>query len=742
MAYAEWNDAHPRKIYGDRMNDKTLRVMTLSQILEKIHSDDIAYYRKILKRFKQQSVITDRRQREMDPHSLARYIISSGDPMGNIRYMEYSVRYICNVASSYIIPMPLTILRNKFQGSSYARALNDAIDSCLLFKVTMDLEEYVVVPAEYRFIPKSPMKLSSQLTLDNALMDTGKVRLKEFLDSVNIKSLQSNSDVFLKGAVYSYVISEFDHILSQMPPEAREVYNQIADMYGVVSSGEILQLMAAHKERGDRIASGRNDRHVKGDSANGNLLGQFLFSFLLLSARSHNYGTDMAYIIPDELMSLLSMEKLSEIKAVTNLDVPETKDEDYSLVISVRNFLIASYYLELQGKRRTTDKLTSILSVNDESLTFLDSFCRHSNFIYGSNSTYHITQAGIDAMSDLSVIERINRRYISSALSGAMFRSEGSERNLAKVEDFLYNFLKSIAAAYSISDLRTLIKWNPENISTFRQKYLEDISQSYYWKGHGDIGGDIRKRVPDMADGKMLNSAVKHLVGLGVIRIVHEEGKDGEDVVMATLEDHTRQSADADSRKLKNYVAKNLTKPVVQSNFEVIVSPLEDFQLIKNLVYGCELISASTGMVFRITEKSLRFYANNLGDLNEFLAVLGKKSAHAIPENVSRTVRDIGSHWGEVTVRRCAGILVFRDDFLMKKAMSGRAFSKINTFEISHNVIGITDASDFEKIGKTLGDAGLLYRMEENASTGSDGMPTVRHRKRRRYREEWEDSLD
>ncbi|EQB71899.1 MAG: hypothetical protein AMDU1_APLC00016G0004 [Thermoplasmatales archaeon A-plasma] len=105
------------------MNNKILRVMTLSQILEKIHSDDIAYYRKILKRFKQQSVITDRGQREMDPHSLARYIISSGDPMGNIRYMEYSVRYICNVASSYIIPMPLTILRNKFQGSSYARAL-------------------------------------------------------------------------------------------------------------------------------------------------------------------------------------------------------------------------------------------------------------------------------------------------------------------------------------------------------------------------------------------------------------------------------------------------------------------------------------------------------------------------------------------------------------------------------------------------------------------------------------------
>ena len=740
--YDERNDAQPREIWGKRMNDKALRVMTLSQILEKIHSDDIAYYRRILKRFKQQSVIADRGQREMDPHSLARYIVSSGDPFGNIRIMDYSVRYICNVVSSYIIPMQLTTFRKKFQEASYARALNDAIDACLLFRISVDLEEYIVVPAEYRFIPRSSMKLSSQLTLDNALMDTGKVRLKEFLDSVKFTSLQSTSDVFLKGAVYSYVINEFDHILSQLQPEARRIYDQIVDLYGVVSSGEILQLMDAHQERDDSIARGRNDRHARHDSANGNLLGHFLSSFLLLTARSHNYGTDMAYVVPDELMLLLSMEKLSGLRPITNINVPRAKDEDYSLVISVRNFLIASYYLELHGKRRTTDKLTSILSINEETLTFLDSFCRHSNFIYGSNSTYHITQAGIDAMSDLSAIERINRKYISDALSRTMFRSESSERNLAQVESFLYNFLKSSATAYSIPDIKTLIKWNPENSSTFRQKFLEDISQIYYWKGRGDIGGDIRKRVLDMADGKMLNSAVKHLAGLGVIKIVHEESKDGTEVVMAAPEDNVGLSAGVDSRKLKNYMAKNITRPVVQSNFEVIVSPLEDFQLIKNMVYGCELISASTGMVFRMTEMSLRFYANNLGDLNEFLALLAEKSAHAIPENVSRTVRDIGSHSGEVTVRRCAGILVFRDNFLMRKAMSGRAFSKINIFEISDNVLGVTDASDFEKIGKTLGDAGLLYRMEENGATGSDRMPAGRHRKRRRYSEDWEDSLE
>lgn len=658
------------------MTNYAFRVLTLAQLLEKIHDDDISYYRKILRHFKHQLIITGKGKGEADPDSTARYIVSSGNPFGNIRYMDYSVRYICNVVASNIIPMPVSTAMKKFQGGAYARALNDAVESCLLFRITSDSQEFLVVPAEYRFMRDSPMRLSSHSTLDNALMDSGKTRLKEFLDSVDIRSVQSTDEVFLKAAVYSYVINGFEQMLSILAPTARKVCNIIMDQYGIVSSGEISQLITANDKNGEEYQGTSRRNRSRNDTEKDDVVWQLTYNFLLLTVKISSSGIDMAYIIPDEIMFLKSLDELSRVRAVTNTTFQETKGEDHSMAIGIRNFLIASYYLELQGKRRTADKLSSILSVSEEPLTFLDRFCRHSNFIYGSNSTYHITQSGIDAMSDLASIERNNRRYISTALADSMYSFESNDRDVLKVEGLVYNLLRSVGAAYRIPDLRTLIKWNPENINKFRQKFLEDITQHSYWKGSGDIGGDIMKRLLDMADLKSLNSAVKHLAGLGIVRIGHEPGGDGTEVVMVPAKDRTRSSIDVDARKLQDYVTRNRARPVVQSNFEVIVSPLEDFQTIRSLLYGAELISASTSMVFRITEKSLRFYANNLGDLNEFLSLLAEKSAHAIPENVSRTVRDMAAHSGEVTVRGCSGILVFRDSILMKKVTSSRIFSK------------------------------------------------------------------
>ena len=724
------------------MTDYAFRVLTLAQILEKIHDDDISYYRNILRHFKHQFIITGKGKDEADPDSTARYIVSSGNPFGNIRYMDYSVRYICNVVASNIMPMPVSTAMRKFQGGTYARALNDAVESCLLFRITSDSEEFLVVPAEYRFMRDSIMRLSSHSTLDNALMDSGKTRLKEFLDSVDIRSVPSTDEVFLKAAVYSHVINGFEQMLSILTPTARKVYNNIMDQYGIVSSGEISQLITANDKKGEENRGTSQRSGSRNDAEKGDVIWQLTYNFILLTVKTSSSGIDMAYIIPDEIMFLKSMEERSRVSAVSNMTYQETRDEDYSMAIGLRNFLIASYYLELQGKRRTADKLSSILSVSEESLTFLDRFCRHSNFIFGSNSTYHITQAGIDAMSDLASIERNNKRYISTALAESMYSVESNDRYLLKVEGLVYDLLRSAGAAYRIPDLRTLIKWNPEIINKFRQEFLEDITHHSYWKGSGDIGGDIRKRLLDMADLKRLNSALKHLAGLGVVRIGHEPGENGNEVVFVPAKDRAKSSTDVDAGRLQDYVARNRARPVVQSNFEVIVSPLEDFHTVRSLLYGAELISASTSMAFRITEKSLRFYANNLGDLNEFLSLLAEKSAHAIPENVSRTFRDMAAHSGEVTVRGCSGILVFRNSILLKKMMSNRTFSKINTFPISENVFGITDASDFQKIGKTLGDAGILYRVEEGGSSGKERVSARRYRKKRRYSEGWEDSLD
>lgn len=266
--------------------------------------------------------------------------------------------------------------------------------------------------------------------------------------------------------------------------------------------------------------------------------------------------------------------------------------------------------------------------------------------------------------------------------------------------------------AFYISDLLGLVKWNPNNISKFRDSFIDEIARDFYWKRR-DCSENIGRKVFDYADPKVLNSAIRHLAGLGVAKISHDSGNGGE-TIMVTREDREFLHGDVETRKIRSYVAANKTSPVVLSNFEVILSPPEDFGFVKNLIYGSEPISASTNLVYRIAEKSLRYYANNLGDINGFPAVLAEKSAHGILDNVSRTIRDIAAHMGEVTVRSCAGILVFKDSILMRKATDSRLLSRVDSFPISDTALGMTNNDDFVKIRKILGNAGFLYGVHES----------------------------
>ena len=68
---------------------------------------------------------------------------------------------------------------------------------------------------------------------------------------------------------------------------------------------------------------------------------------------------------------------------------------------------------------------------------------------------------------------------------------------------------------------------------------------------------------------------------------------------------------------------------------------------------------------------------------------------------------------GEITVRKCAGILVFKDSILMKMAENKRSFSKMDMFRITDNVMGIVNSEDFGKIGKLLDNIGFLYKIHE-----------------------------
>ena len=49
----------------------------------------------------------------------------------------------------------------------------------------------------------------------------------------------------------------------------------------------------------------------------------------------------------------------------------------------------------------------------------------------------------------------------------------------------------------------------------------------------------------------------------------------------------------------------------------------------------------------------------------------------------------------------------------MKRAETNRVISKLNTFRIADNVMGIVNSEDFEKIGKTLDNAGFLYSIHK-----------------------------
>ncbi len=711
--------------------------MILQEILDNIYNNDTDYYKRILKHFGRQAVIDNGQFSDMGPEELAKFIISNGNLFGKEKYENYEKRQFTAIVSAYNFPITVDYALKIISRSESKWAMESALESCLVFKVKLDGDEYVVVPAEYKFIMNSRLRSPRQFSLDNVISGQSKERLKEFIRDHKIESVITTNEVFLKAAVYKYVINDFRTILSKFPEDIVKLYEQIADLHFIVSVDEFLSMIG--NNAGNKIPNhgGKIPKTGDGRLEENSIVTNLAKNFLLLRVRIHNTGFDRAYAIPDEIMIAMAWDKLLKIKPVEEVLIPE-KEEDHSMVISVRNFLIASYYLELHNKRRTPDKLTSILSIDEGHLRFLDSFCRHSNYIFGSSSTYNLSRSALEAMEDVARIENDIQRYVSSALSNSFYGVDDEDRDVVRVEQEVYNILRATGNAYYISDILKHLKWNPDLIRNYMERFMNYLTEASYLKIEDDTK-EARGRIFDYSDEKLLDSAIGNLARLGVVRIGHDQGSGLEFAMISPTRSEATHDK-ADKRKTRDRMAGKIQKPVVQSNFEVIVSPLEDFSLMKNMIYGCDLVSASTNIVFKISEKSLRFYANNFADLNGFLLLLSQNSAHKIPDNVARTVQDLAMHTGEVTVRKCAGILVFKDAALMKKAMSNRSLSRIKSFAISDTVIGIINDDDFLKIGRYLEDAGFLYKVDQHPHSDESENVTRRRRKRRRYYDDSDDS--
>ena len=702
----------PEKNSSDKNKQKISeiqRMFTLSQILEKIAKDDPDYYRKILKNFRYQAVIDNDESNEMNHEKLAMQIFVSGRLFNNKKYIDYSEIQFANMFASILTPIPVESARKYYPYSSFSWIMNDFLDKNLIFKIIYDSTEYLVLPAEYRFMNNTHFRMSSEFLLENSIRKIGKTDLTKFFEIKGEQFPKSTSEIILKAKAYSQIICGFENILSKMPNEAKVLFDLIINSNGIVSIEEGIHMAKIADSENSRKNGDMNRNTKYDDSAASRLMDYLLFNFLVLTVKRNPSGAFVAYLIPEELIVIYANNKLSSVGKVKHVFIPDKITDQYSNMMKIRNFLFASYYLETHDQRRTTERLANMLSMDQENLALMDKFCRHLNYIYGSKSTYRITKSGMEGLENMEKISKDFINHLPTFLQSGNWNESVENSPISKTEIRVFDVLKSSKSAYSIQDICSLVKWNLKNIIGFRNDFLGEVSVRQYSK---DRRKYIRETIFDPSNTGMVNTAIKHLIELGVVLTGHAK-ENGENIVMmpmGELKPHTENSNLEDIRK---FVASKKTGMVVQSNYEVIVSPFEEFSILNDLMQGCELLTASTNIVLRITEKSLRFYSNNVGDLKIFLSTIGNASVHGVPETVTRTINDIAAHTGEITISKCVGILVFKDPVLMKRAETNRVISKLNTIRIADNVMGIVNSEDFEKIGKTLDNAGFLYSVHK-----------------------------
>ncbi len=687
-----------------------LRAISLSHILGKIEEEDPDYYKRILTIFRVQTFIDLPRNSIPDHESLAARIIHNSDLFKSYNYFDYSFRQFGNRMATIITPIPVEIANGMFSDNSFSRILKDSLSKNLIFKAKFDSVECYVLPVEYRFMDKTIFGLSIEFSLEKILKGKGKSELENFLGRMETHLPKNSSGIVVKSAAYSYIINGFEDMLSKTSEEKRSLFNFIMNSNGIASIDEI-QDTAGRLLYKNGAKDGNNGGKSKANTPEiARLIESLERDFLISLVKDSYSGESVAYSIPAELAAMYSTSMLSSVKKISKGLVPNAGNNQSSILEKIINFMLASYYLEVHGFRRTTEKLTAALSIDQVNLALIDKLCRQFGYISGSNSTYNITKVGIKAFQNPERIRDDIKNYMPSLSKTPNWSFSGENGQVLEVAIRIYRILMSDRVAYSTKDINTMVKWDPENMNEFSRRFLYSISLRSVRYRNEDNQSDPRKLIFDPSNGSNVAAAIKYLAELGVILTGHA-GESHDEVVMASEYFELTRNDKSKEKNYEKFIDSSKHGMILQSNYEIIVSPFEKFDTLRTLIYGCELVSASTRVIFRITDKNLRFYNNNIGDLKEFTSVIEKRSVHGIPENVARTINDIAAHSGEITVRNCAGILVFKDSILMKMAETKRSFSKIDTFRITDNVMGIVNSEDFVKIGKVLDNTGFLYKI-------------------------------
>ena len=518
--------------------------------------------------------------------------------------------------------------------------------------------------------------------------------------------LRSGLMVIIKAAIFDATLRNALKYYKNLDPALRRIFQSVIRKNGVVSVDELRDMVKERDSPPQKSSVVKNQEMTSRENESNIIM--TLLERNLLSQYRDGYGEIIrCYSVPDEIFYAILAEETPVMTTVADSSYSKPSGK-FSFVLKLRSYLLLSYYLQLHGMRRTSDKKARILAYTSNEVDIMERFSRRNGLISGAATTYELTENGISCLKDPAALFEKSLEYLSHKI--VPDRNYGANNSETRYWEAIFDLVSSLDGLIAIDDLQKIMSRHPAILNDYRNRFFLSFADRPYWSSYSMSGKEIRDRLLDPTNEETLMEIIEELEFFGFAKIYAENG--GQRLLLGggSLLDLGGDYRNLELDLMAELESRKRT-PLIQSDFEVICSVSDDFGFLEELIYGMEVERLSDITVFRITDGSLKFYMNNRGSLANFVKALERSSHSKIPPNVNQLIDDIASHSDEVEVRECSGVLFARDRLTMERMQMTREIKDLEKFIVADNAIAIVNHEDFQKIQKSLCKAGFIYKV-------------------------------
>lgn len=588
--------------------------------------------------------------------------------------------------------------------------IQEAVDHFLLFPVHIEGHTLLAFPIEYRFIDGFIPMGNSVLSLAHNLQNATRDHLRKRESQLGLRIQKGADPVIIKAAIFDATLRNALKYYKKLDPALGKIFRSVIEKNGVVSSDELREIVRENDSVLQK-SSIVNNREMTSGEHESNIIMKLLERNLLSQYRD-GYGEIIhCYSVPDEIFYAILAEETPVMTTVAGSSYPKPS-EKFSFMLKLRSYLLLSYYLQLHGARRTMDKKARFLAYTSKEIDIMERFSRKNGLISGAATTYELTKNGISCLKDPTALFEKFLEYLSHKI--VPDQNYGANNSETRYWEAIFDLVSGLGELIAIDDLQKIMSRHPAILNDYRNGFFRSFADRPYWSSYSMSGKEIRNRLLDPTNEETLMEIIEELEFFGFAKIYSENG--GQRLLLGggSLFDLGGDYRNVKSEMMTELESRKRT-PLIQSDFEVICSVSDDFGFLEELIYGTEVERLSDITVFRITDGSLKFYMNNRGPLANFVKALERISHSKIPPNVNQLIDDIASHSDEVEVRECSGVLFARDRLTMERMQMTREIKDLEKFIVADNAIAIVNYEDFQKIQKSLGKAGFIYKVTKTS---------------------------